>query len=158
MKTLQPHTAWLLTSQNVYTQVDIEDLPLLLDYVWHAIPQNKNRTQWRIRGYLRGGNTRRRVYLHQLLIGCKFVDHIDRDPLNNTRANLRLSSPTGNQRNKTATSNTGHIGVSWDSTKNCYVAHLSVGPRHNCKHYTKTFKSLPAAVEYRKQLEREHWK
>ena len=156
MKTVA-HTAWLLTSRGIYTLVDLEDLPMLLEYVWHAIPQNRTQTLWRVRGYKRGGASRHRIYLHNLILGCKHVDHIDRNPLNNTRQNLRPSSPTLNQRNKMSKSNTGHIGVVWSDKKQYFVAQLSVGPKGRAKTYSKTFKTLSEAIAYRTYLEQEHW-
>ena len=87
------------------------------DYEWAAS------VNWTIRG---GYATNRRLGMHRLvlsralgrpLLSHEQVDHINRDSLDNRRANLRVASPGENVRNKTLTSSnsSGFIGVSWCS-------------------------------------------
>ncbi|WP_305986446.1 HNH endonuclease signature motif containing protein [Roseibium sp. MMSF_3544] len=57
-----------------------------------------------------------------------FIDHIDGDKSNNRLDNLREVLPWQNALNRIAppTSNTGHLGVSWDKTRQKYVASIGV--------------------------------
>lgn len=62
-----------------------------------------------------------RIYLHRIVMGSPkgaFVDHIDGDPLNCRRANLRLVTKEQNAQNRRAHRTEGRTskfrGVSWD--------------------------------------------
>ncbi len=90
------------------TVVDTIDLPLV-----------EKRTWWAHHGYVvsedRPLNTS--FYLHRLIAGTPDgmeTDHLDRDPLNNRRSNLRVVTLTQNQRNRTANTNntSGHHCIS----------------------------------------------
>jgi hypothetical protein len=69
------------------------------------------------------------IFMHRFLIGAPkgtYVDHIDGDKLNNTRANLRLCTMAENQANRSAQSNnkTGYKGVSFCKKTGRYRAQL----------------------------------
>lgn len=101
------------------------------------------------------------------------IDHIDRDRLNNSPTNLRLSTNYHNRRNASVRkdSKTGVNGVQWDNAQNRYVADYRLP---DGTHKRKTFKpnvkypSLPAeeakqrafedAVDFRKQMEEMYYK
>ncbi len=79
---------------------------------------------WEVRVKARGSYVRRsrspHTYLHRLILGLekgdiRQVDHIDHDGCNNTRANLRLVTPSQNTRNTRAQVGTNGVlkGVSW---------------------------------------------
>ena len=57
-------------------------------------------------------------YLHRLLLNApkgRYVDHINHDPLDNRRCNIRLCSPSDNMRNTINRKNTtGYRGVYFD--------------------------------------------
>jgi hypothetical protein len=61
----------------------------------------------------------RAVYLHRLVLGLPYGDrregdHVDRDGLNNRRANLRIASPAQNKGNTRAKGGrSAHKGVCW---------------------------------------------
>lgn len=57
-----------------------------------------------------------------------FVDHKDTDRSNNVWENLRDTTRTVNNRNKSIHSNntSGIVGVSWDSSRAKWVAHIGV--------------------------------
>lgn len=73
------------------------------------------------RGFSVGGGKVRHVALHRELMGeppaGMVVDHIDRDPLNNRRENLRFVTQAENLQNKRSYrgASSRHRGVSWDS-------------------------------------------
>jgi len=80
--------------------VDDEFYPLLSQHIWYMGSE-----------VTRGGypccfiygqkNTRKQIFMHQLIVpSAVFVDHIDRNPLNNQKANLRPATWQENGWNK----------------------------------------------------------
>ena len=71
-------------------------------------------------------------YLHKEIYGeipvGYVVDHIDRNPLNNLRENLRLATVAQNNRNndQAASALSGLKGVSWYSKRSCWRAAISI--------------------------------
>lgn len=97
---------------------------------------------WRLdnRGYVRaqiiGTNPPREIYLHRLLLDCPtgyVTDHIDHNPRNNCRSNIRICSQAENMRNKRGRRGaSGFIGV-WKDTRqvscDAYRAYVTVGKK-----------------------------
>lgn len=76
------------------------------------------------------------------------VDHIDRDPLNNQRSNLRRATYRMNVLNTSARSNnrTGEKHIHWAHAKQRYVVQLPVSLGH--RSYA-AFKTIEEAILYR---------
>lgn len=68
------------------------------------------------------------------------VDHIDRNPLNNTRANLRLATRKQNAANTgpKKVNRTGYKGVSLHKKTGLYVARIRENGRRICLGYRET--------------------
>jgi len=72
------------------------------------------------------------VRLSRFIMCCtdidKFVDHIDRNPLNNQRLNLRIVTPKENCQNKSSAKNSKskYVGVSYDNAKRKWVAYITM--------------------------------
>lgn len=68
------------------------------------------------------------LYLHLVLLNRvlvddgNMVDHIDRNPCNSTRPNLRIVNASFNCRNKTCTSKYGQTGITWDKSRERWIA------------------------------------
>jgi hypothetical protein len=101
--------------------IDADDLPLVQGYCWQAQSAHTRSgwyavTNWRERtdgGVLISRSTP----MHALILGTKpglEIDHIDRDGLNNTRANLRHATHAQNKANCAPyrTNTSGYKGVS----------------------------------------------
>ncbi len=60
------------------------------------------------------------------------VDHIDGNPLNNQRANLRLATSSQNKCNRGARKDckSGYKGVSWHSQRNKWTARIKAGTKY----------------------------
>lgn len=116
--------------------------------------------KWTLSGkYIR--NTRG-IYLHRLLMSCPKgfeVDHIDRDPLNNKRDNLRIVTRSENNKNKSKynkykNKSTGIYGIdtvpSNRRRKPYYFRVRIQGLRDN------KFSSLIKAIKYRNKFLKQH--
>lgn len=70
--------------------VDETDKHLLINRRWYIS------TNGRVARSEKG----RKIYLHQEIMGGKFIDHINHNPLDNRRSNLRFADQSQNQQNK----------------------------------------------------------
>ena len=94
---------------------------------------------------------------------CNVVDHIDRNRANNNYQNLRWTTLSGNQRNRTISINntSGISGVIYDNRNNHWVASWY---NENKKRRYKSFSAIKygdeqakqKAITHRKQMEEEH--
>ena len=67
------------------------------------------------------------ILMHRFLMRAKpgeIVDHIDGDPLNNQRANLRIVSYAQNSQNRKASGAVGFLGVEYRALKNKFFASI----------------------------------
>jgi hypothetical protein len=124
-------------SRGMVALVDDEDAPAVIAAgKWSASRSPSNRTWYAVRAVRRSDGGRTTVRLHNWLTGLPYVDHIDRDGLNNTRANLREVTRSGNATNsdRRSDSRTGYKGVSVAGRR--YRALLTVdGTRHHLGYY-----------------------
>lgn len=104
-------------SQGLVAIVDAADGEAVLMHRWHA--QRKRNTYYAARNVRRPDGTYRLQFLHTFLAGYGMTDHINRDGLDNRRANLREATNVENQRNRprAAHGGTGFKGVSQTSKK-----------------------------------------
>ena len=107
-----------------FAKVSLEDFPLINGYTWHL---NKA-------GYAITKVKGRHVAMHRLVIGTKnpyvFVDHIDRDRINNTRDNLRELTPKENANNMKSNVKIAAFGEEknigqWVEDNRCEVSYAS---------------------------------
>lgn len=87
--------------------IDKEDLDKVKGYKWGMC-----------HNYVSTLYNRKRILLHRFIVDCEdgmMVDHIDGNPLNNTKSNLRIVTPQQNALNKDTKGlkNNKRIGVSY---------------------------------------------
>lgn len=112
-------TAMIPVGQHYFAVVDDDDAHLVTGIRWSPL-RVKNRGG-RVSVYARGRPITtevgpRTLLMHRLILGVNDrtinVDHIDRDPLNNIRANLRLATTSQNIANRgTYWGKSGYVGV-----------------------------------------------
>lgn len=113
-------------SNGGFALVDDADFEHLAHWRWHRHPG----------GYAaRTANGGRKVLMHREIAAPPAgleVDHINRDKLDNRRANLRVVDHPTNQRNTgpQANNTSGYKGVTWDKNRQKWVAKT----RHLGKH------------------------
>lgn len=144
-------------TKGLVTSIDAEDLDLVMQHKWCA--QQGGNTYYAVRKQRIRGK-QQAVLLHRFLLNAAdgmHVDHINSNGLDNTKANLRLCTPTENGRNrqKQAGGFSRFKGVSKRSVERpkIWTASLYVGE----KKYTQYFHTeLEAALCYDK-MAREHF-
>lgn len=111
--------------------VDLEDTEKIKFYSWHL--KNGNYVATAIGGRL----NRKRLYLHRVIMDIIdkpsiIIDHIDRNPLNNRKSNLRLGTSIDNSRNLSTLhkSSSGINGVHWNKTRNQWVLNIMFKYEH----------------------------
>ena len=97
-------------TQEKFAQVDDADYAHLKEYNWHLATGTRGITG---AGRRKDGKT---IYMHRQLLNVPQgfeVDHIDGDPLNNQRENLRICTHAENLRNRKVNKNntSGYKGV-----------------------------------------------
>lgn len=98
------------------------------------------------------GGSRRILRMHRMLLGLDrgrdtVVDHINGDPLDNRRANLRVVPQQINCSNREIINGNGsskYRGVSWDRRKQTWVAYIKVNYR---KRHLGSFSTEEGAAE-----------
>lgn len=104
---------------------DSQDLSVVKEHKWYINPYGYPCTQI----------GRKNMPLSRLLMNPEkgqYVDHIDGDPTNNRRQNLRLATPLENQRNMSIAKNntSGFKGVSYRKDRGKYRAYISLYDRY----------------------------
>ena len=79
------------------TIVDDDDYEAVSQYKWNVLVAKHTVYA---RRYVPGNGNKGSQFLHHFLLGCKRVDHIDRNGLNNCRNNLRPATVQQNACNK----------------------------------------------------------
>jgi hypothetical protein len=109
-------------------------------------------------GYIQFSFHQRQILLHRWILNAPNgteVDHIDHDPLNNCRSNLRLCLKAQNQWNRegaTKRSKSGIRGVSWDTDSRKWVVQLQKHKRKVCiGYYHDKSEAEKAAKEARRE-------
>ena len=85
-----------------------------------------------------------------------YIDHINRDSLDNRKSNLRPCDDSTNSMNSKLYSNnkSGHKGVRWDTVQNKWMAYMKIKQHHKTFGYFKTFEE---AVKVREEMEKKYF-
>lgn len=123
--------------------IDLEDIDKVKEYKWCL-----NNT-----GYIH--NRKNNIMLHRLIMDCpddKVVDHINHNPLDNRKENLRICTPQQNNMNRSNRYNntSGVKGVHWDKEYNKWRCQITINKKTI---HLGRFNSIEEAIEVRKQAE-----
>lgn len=113
--------------------IDDEDYEELSQFSWYATGRGY---AWRVLPKVPGKKWYSRMGMHRQIMGLdpsdvRVVDHIDRNPLNNQRSNIRICTEAENYLNRKVlvTNTSGFKGVSWHKQYKKWRAQIQV----NCK-------------------------
>lgn len=136
-----------------YALVDDSDYEFLNQWKWYSSHGYATRDSFIPTPH--GKYKKQVVSMHRLLMGVigepKLVDHIDRNPLNNQRSNLRLCTKSQNNANKGIESKntSGYKGVSWCSTAKMWRVRCgkkTIGRFHDIKKAAKVYNETATAM------------
>lgn len=106
--------------------IDASDYELVRRYKWYA-SYHPDGNRWSARTTLyTPGRGCRALYMHHLIFSRKPVDHINRDPLDNRRSNLRDGPPTLQAVNKRPYKGKRFKGVCWHRRNGKWCARIRV--------------------------------
>lgn len=121
---------WTLNANDEF-YFDLEDYDKIKDYCWlTAVKGNRYRC---LRADLCSPSKEKSIQMSNVVMG-KNCDHINRNPLDNRKENLRFATPTENARNASIGVNntSGFIGVFWEKDRNKWSAQIVVN-YHNIR-------------------------
>jgi hypothetical protein len=100
---------------------DLEDYDLIKDKYWYVQKD----------GYVRYLQNGKKIYLHRLIMQCPShlcIDHINHNPCDNRKNNLRLATKQQNNKNTSLKSNntSGVIGVYWSKKDRKWQSSITV--------------------------------
>ena len=101
-------------TQGKFTQVSDEDYPEVSKYKWHAHKEGRGRDVFYAKRKVIVNGKQFTIPMQNAIMNTPkgmVVDHIDHDPLNNQRSNLRNCSVLENRRNNSSISKNGFKGV-----------------------------------------------
>jgi hypothetical protein len=141
----------ILLTRGCCALVDDNDYEKIRGITWHLTGRGY------VAGRVKTKGVRQHVYLHRFLLNAQpgqFVDHLDGDRLNNTRANLRLVTRAQNQWNRKVQRNrSGYKGVSWHRHKGRFYARIQVnGQRYNLGYFDTAEEAAEAYDEAARRL------
>lgn len=121
--------------------------------IWEKL---KRHTWHEHKGYVKEKYYGKEVFFHRIVKECPKgyeIDHINRNPLDNRRSNLRIVTHKANCANKGKNINntTGHKGVY--KYRKGYIAQITFDGQ---KHYLGTHKTIQEAIKVRKEAEEKY--
>lgn len=144
----------LLTKDNIAKKVlfDIEDINKVQKYKWHLHLRKSDMrydacTNQYDKNFFKGKYILMSRYLMNYN-GNLTIDHINRNPLDNRKQNLRICTVFENNQNQ-GTNKSGCVGVCWDKSRNKWkvgIGKISLG----------RFNKFEEAVMARKQAEQKY--
>ena len=104
---------------------DLEDYDKIKDYCWYEIVNTNSDYHGLVTNF-----ENKMVRMSHVICG-KYYDHINRNPLDNRKSNLRPATYTENARNYSVQKNntSGFSGISWDKERSKWVAYIVVNKK-----------------------------
>lgn len=122
-------------TQGKYAIVDSDDYYHLAKYKWHAA--RRDGRFYAIRAVRTGNGKKRHIPMHRQVLKVAeglLIDHINRNGLDNRRANLRPATPAQNVLNRTKfkkrTYGSKYKGVTYNRTKDLYQAQIQLNRKY----------------------------
>lgn len=145
-------------SKGISFCIDEQDLEILseINARWNTFTTNRSAGKY----YVQSRINSRTIYLHRILLGVEDrrvqIDHIDGNPLNNCRSNLRIVTDSENKQNRHKADNrnkSGYRGVFWNNQRQKWNAKVQINKtQHHVGFFDDVHEAGRAAAEARRQL------
>ena len=136
-----------LANNRGFAIIDAEDYELISKHSWYALICKD--TSYAYTKLWRNGKDIS-LAMHRLIMNCptgQYIDHRDRNGLNNCKSNLRICSHRQNCMNQKPTIGTSkHKGVSWSKDRNRWLA--KIDPDGKQKFLGRFVNEIDAAMAY----------
>lgn len=120
-------------TQNQFALVDDEDYNTLIKYKWHAIwdsrIKNYYATHTKSSKKINGKLKQKTIYMHRIILNApknRMVDHINHNPLDNRKCNLRIVSNRQNQQNQKRKTSSKYPGVYFHKSTQRWMARICI--------------------------------
>jgi len=118
-------------TQGKYAIVDDVDYELVSKHTWCA-NEHRNGRWYALTNLPSKNGKHAMISMHRMILGLeigdgKITDHINRNGLNNRRHNLRIVSPSENNRNKRGYGKSKQRGVSWNEREKKWKVRVTIG-------------------------------
>jgi hypothetical protein len=117
----------IILTQGKVAIIDDDDYEYLNQWKWFA--NNKNGKFYVVRNITVSKNKQSSIFMHRFIMKPNkgmIIDHLDGNPLNNQKSNLRICTHAENMRNSKISINnkSGYKGVSYQEDRNNYRAQI----------------------------------
>lgn len=138
---------------------DKEDYDLIKNHCWHIHKSPYQTNKYVVANITLGKNLSTAIKMHRLIMGYPdgmVIDHINHDGTDNRKANLRIVTQAQNAKNMALPINnsSGKTGVSWDRTKQVWVANIRV---HNKQKFLGYYNDINEAIIAREKAEEKYY-
>ena len=127
--------------------IDIKDVDKVKEYFWRLKIDKRHPN---LIPYVETRIKRKRVFLHRLLTNCpagKVVDHIDGNPLNNLKSNLKICTQKENTKNRNFAKN-----IHYNKRDDLYTVSFRIEGKTKYLCYTRDIKEARIYASIGKEL------
>lgn len=155
LRFLQTHTELFCIKNKigVWVKIDNEDIEKVCNFSWHI---DKRTEKYSI---VVCHNNNKSLLLHRLVIGAKpgqTIDHINGNPLDNRKSNLRFCTHAQNMQNRVSLIGQKYKGIYFCKTRNNWVAQISIN--NKTKNIGRFETDKQAALAYNEYAKKYHGK
>lgn len=137
-----------INNSEITFTIDSEDFEKIKNYCWHCSNERVYSTI-----------NKKRQLLHRFILGLTdksmVVDHINRNPLDNRKQNLRVCSQSDNSKNRSLYKNnkSGHNGICYSKRDNKWYVYIDCNKKHyNCGQFDTYEEALKIRIDKEQEL------